>query len=107
MWIVALGNLYGMVHKDKVVEIYNKQNEDQIGLGDVKVILAKQDYTVGDSFIYAHGDYFVHETILEFDEFDLMLRKKGTSPTMFLKRMSYLSMSMIFTMRKTNRILLC
>lgn len=29
-YIIALTNIYGLVHKDKVVEIYNMQNEDKI-----------------------------------------------------------------------------
>ncbi|ACB86124.1 hypothetical protein [Natranaerobius thermophilus] len=29
-YIISLTNLYGLVHKDKVIEIYNMQNNDQI-----------------------------------------------------------------------------
>jgi preprotein translocase subunit SecA len=47
-YVIALSNLYGMVYKEKVVEIYK--------------------------------DHFVHEAIMEHDEFDLMLRKKGDKP---------------------------
>ena len=38
-YIIALTNLYGMVHKDKVAEIYNSQNEDQISLADIEALL--------------------------------------------------------------------
>lgn len=34
-YIVALTNLYGIVPIDKVVEIYNMQNEDQISFARV------------------------------------------------------------------------
>jgi hypothetical protein len=79
-YIIALSNLYGMVHKDKVVEIYNSQNEDQVSLVDVEEFISKPPKELEDVFIYPHQDYFVHETILENDEFDLMLRKKGNKP---------------------------
>lgn len=34
-YIIALTNLYGMIHKGKVVEIYNDQNEESISIHDV------------------------------------------------------------------------
>ena len=40
-YIIALSNLYGMVHTDKVVEIYNSQNDDKIDLADVEEILSE------------------------------------------------------------------
>jgi hypothetical protein len=35
-YIIALTNLYGIVPIDKVAEIYNMQNEDQISFDDVE-----------------------------------------------------------------------
>ena len=32
-YIIALSNLYGMIQKDILVEIYNTQNEEPISLG--------------------------------------------------------------------------
>ena len=29
-YIISLTHLYGLVHKDKVIEIYNMQNEEKI-----------------------------------------------------------------------------
>lgn len=75
-YIIALTNLYGMVHKDKVVEIYNSQNEDQISTSNVEVYLSNQPYELKDIFIYPYQDYFVHEAILKNDKFNLMLKKK-------------------------------
>jgi hypothetical protein len=37
-YVIALSHLYGMVHKDKVVEIYNSQNEDQIHQDNIEAI---------------------------------------------------------------------
>ncbi|SHI82560.1 SEC-C domain-containing protein [Parasporobacterium paucivorans] len=79
-YIIALTNLYGLVHKNKVLEIYNSQNEDPITIEDVEAYLSKPTKDLGDSFIQIHKDYFVKEIILENKEFDLMLRKKADKP---------------------------
>lgn len=79
-YIIALSNLYGMVHKDKVVEIYNSQNENQISISNIEKLIANLPEELEDAFILIHKDYFVMETIIENDEFDLMLRKKGDKP---------------------------
>ena len=37
-YIISLTNLYGIVYKDKVVEIYNMQNEEEISeIGNVDI----------------------------------------------------------------------
>lgn len=69
-----------MVHKDKVVEIYNIQNEDQIHQDNIEAILNNPPEELEDAFVLTHKDYFVMETIIENDEFDLMLRKKADKP---------------------------
>lgn len=79
-YIIALTNLYGMVHKDKIVEIYNSQNEDQINCSAVDKILANPPQELEDNFVFTHKDYFVMETIIDNNEFDLMLRKKADKP---------------------------
>jgi len=79
-YIIALTNLYGMLHKEKAVVIYNSQNDDKIGIDDVEAYLASPPKELEDAFIYTHKDYFVHEAILEFDEFEQMLRKKADKP---------------------------
>ena len=79
-YIIALTNLYGMVHKNKVVEIYNSQNEEQVSHSDVEEFLSEPPEDLEDAFIHPHKDYFVHEVIMEHDEFDLMLRKKADKP---------------------------
>lgn len=79
-YIIALSNLYGMVHNYKVVEIYNIQNEDQVSLVDVEAILNNSTEELEDAFILTHKDYFVMETIIDNNEFEFMLRKKGDKP---------------------------
>lgn len=76
-YIRATTNLYGIVPLEKIVEIYNQQNDDQIEIEDVEPYLDKD---LSKSYVYAHDDYFVHETIAAFDEFDLMQAKKGKKP---------------------------
>ena len=76
-YIIALTNLYGQVPADKVVEIYNMQNEDQINSADIEYYFTVD---LSRDFIYFHKGHFVHEAILEFDEFELMLKKKADKP---------------------------
>ncbi|MSU02111.1 YecA family protein [Tissierella pigra] len=79
-YIIALSNLYGMVYKDKVLEVYNSQNKVQVNLSDIEELLTSPPEELETAFIYPHQDYFVHETILESDDFDLLLIKKGDKP---------------------------
>lgn len=79
-YIIALTNLYGMVHKEKLVEVYNSQNDKDISIGEVEKYLKSPPKVLENSFVYPHKDYFVHEAILVFDEFDLMLTKKSDKP---------------------------
>ena len=68
-YIIALTNLYGMVHKDLVVEIYNSQNDNEISKSDVDIIFRNPPKELEENFVCTHKDYFVHEVILEFREF--------------------------------------
>lgn len=79
-YIIALTNLYGMVHKDKVVEIYNEQNEDQININKVESFINNPPVELEDEFIQIYKDYFVHETVLEFDDVNVMLANKADKP---------------------------
>ena len=79
-YVIALSYLYGMVHKDKVAEIYNSQNEDKISLADIEALLNTPPEDLSDAFILTQKDYFVMETIIDNNEFDLMLRKKADKP---------------------------
>jgi hypothetical protein len=76
-YIIVLTNLYGFVPIDKVAEIYNMQNEDQISFDDVESYYYED---LSKHYIYAHKNHFVHETIMEFNDFKPMLRKKADKP---------------------------
>lgn len=74
-YIISLTNLYGLIHKDKVVEIYNMQNDEQISkIGDIETA------ELNKNFVYDHWDYFVHESIIESDDFDDQLKQSKNKP---------------------------
>lgn len=79
-YIIALTNLYGIVLRDLVVEIYNEQNKDQISMPDLEEYLKNLPEEFKDPFFYSYEDYFVHHTIVELDEFKLILKEKGDKP---------------------------
>ena len=76
-YIIALTNLYGQVPADVVVDIYNEQNEDQLSIADVEVYFYED---LSRQHVYAYKEHFVHETIMEFDEFHSMRKKKADKP---------------------------
>lgn len=79
-YIISLSSLYGLVHKEKVVEIYNMQNENEITLSHLELIMENNEDMLESHFVYVEGNYFVHETIIAFDEFDLYITQKMGKP---------------------------
>lgn len=79
-YIVALTNLYGLVHKEKVVEIYNMQNEDQLEISEIESIMVNRQAELEKCFVCVDQDYFAHEAIYMFDEAELYLEQKGDKP---------------------------
>jgi hypothetical protein len=77
-YIKASKNLYGLILKSKLVEIYNRQNEDKIGEKNIEDVFKSSKKEIHG--IYPYDDYLVHETIMEFDEVDLYLKRKGNKP---------------------------
>lgn len=76
-YILALTNLYGLVTPLKVAEVYNMQNEEKISFEQVSIYLERD---LSGDFVYSYYGYFVHETVLEFDEFELLKSKKQNKP---------------------------
>ncbi len=62
-----------MVHKDKVVEIYNMQNEEKVHGYAIDKICKERWEELADGFVEIYGDYFVEVSIIEFDEFEELL----------------------------------
>ncbi|HEY5575795.1 MAG TPA: SEC-C metal-binding domain-containing protein [Clostridiaceae bacterium] len=83
-YITSLTHLYGLVHKDKVIEIYNMQNQDKIeNIDTVRLKAGKIGIDIADldkNFVEVIDDYFVHETILEFDDFRTQLGQRYGKP---------------------------
>lgn len=79
-YIIALTNLYGLVHKHKVIEIYNMQNADRIDDWIIQSIIQRKKHCLINSYIYIHGDYFVYLSIIVAGTFEEELRAKKGKP---------------------------
>lgn len=79
-YIIALTHLYGLVHKKRVLNAYNRQNEIQCELDDVTEIARRSKRTLAGNFVQVHGDYFVEDTILDEGEFDYELEMRQHKP---------------------------
>jgi len=79
-YIISLTNLYGLVHKNKVIEIYNLQNEERI---DEEFIYSTIKGYLNDlraNSVEVHGDYFVSKLIMEIDFFEDQLNQRRGKP---------------------------
>lgn len=74
-YIRATSNLYGIVPLEKVVEIYNQQNEETIVIDDLEQFKEIE----GEYFEY-FSRCFVHEAILIDDSFDYIRAKQADKP---------------------------
>src|SRR5690625_1588225 len=79
-YIISLVNLYGLVHKRKVIEIYNQQNKDQIDIEEMDEIMYNDSDELHDHFVYIDGDYFVTEGIIVFDEVEMEIDMRAGKP---------------------------
>lgn len=79
-YIIATTNLYGIVHKNKVVEIYNRQNGSHISTRDLEDFIENPSKETKNVFIGSKSDYFVNAVILVNDFFDSLLMKKTDKP---------------------------
>jgi len=79
-YIISLTHLYGLVHKDKVLEIFNLQNKEKIDIAVITNIMENPPGDLMKNFVEINGDYFVHETIMEFNNFDEQLKQRRGKP---------------------------
>lgn len=79
-YIIALTNLNGVIDKEKVVEIYNMQNEDKRNVSDIDLVMSENEKELRTHFVEVEGRYFVHEAVFTFGEAELLLQKKGDKP---------------------------
>ncbi len=79
-YIISLTHLYGLVHRDKVVEIYNMQNEEKIDEAIINKICKERIEELDDGFVVIYGDYFVEVSIIQFDKFEEQLMQRKGKP---------------------------
>ncbi|MFZ1539881.1 MAG: hypothetical protein WAT10_00470, partial [Enterococcus aquimarinus] len=79
-YIIALTNLYGIVHKNRVQTIYNQQHTEPVTEEELQLILDNPPSTLEKAFVVVYQDYFVHEFIIEERLFDELMLKKGRKP---------------------------
>ncbi len=75
--IIALTNLYGMVSKEKVVELYNSHHQDQISLNPSLLALLRSLHTSTPTVIIETSDYPTYPPVSKGR--DLRLTGPGTS----------------------------
>lgn len=79
-YIVSLTNLYGLVHKEKVAEIYNMQNEAKVDNEAIESIMLNNEQELKHYFVYIDEAYFVQEAITVINEFDDYQEQKKGKP---------------------------
>jgi len=79
-YIFSLVNLYGIVHKEKVMEIYNEQNSEKIDLMTLDKVMREDAEILEENFAYIEEDYFIHETIAIFDDINDVLAERIGKP---------------------------
>jgi hypothetical protein len=79
-YIQAMINLYGIIHREKVVEIINMQNDYQISLNDLKMIEEDESIRNLGSYIGVKDEYFVNLVIMVYEKFDKVMKHKTGKP---------------------------
>lgn len=79
-YIVSLVNLYGIVHKEKVLEIYNEQNNKPSEIATIDEIMRNDAEMLKENFVFIEGSYFVHEAIILFDDINDVLAERIGKP---------------------------
>lgn len=73
-------NLYGVIHREKVIEIINEQIDYQISLDDLKLIEEDESIRRSETYIGIKDEYFVSALIMAFENFDEVMRQKAGKP---------------------------
>jgi len=78
-YIIALTNLYGRVTKEKVAEIYNLQNDDQVTLDEIEKYLENPPEVLAEHLVFVEHADFIWEDLAIFEEeyHKLVKRQKG------------------------------
>ena len=76
-YIKTLTNLNGLVPTEKVIEVYNSQNDKQITIDDISIYL-KLD--MSRDYVYYYKKHFINESIENAKEFKKLKRQKKGKP---------------------------
>lgn len=79
-YIISLTHLYGIVHKEKVIEIYNEQNREPISIAHIDRVMREDTEQLAKGFAFIEGNYFIFETIMIFDDIADVLRERMGKP---------------------------
>lgn len=79
-YIISLVNLYGIVHKEKVIEIYNEQNSAAIDVAMINQVMQEDAEVLAKGFAYIEGNYFVQEAVIIFDDISDVLAERVGKP---------------------------
>lgn len=80
-YVIATTKLYGLIHKNKVLKIFNLQNKDKKKTAkDIDEIYSNKEDALHSSFVYTFGNYFIHQAIQGPDRIQDLLAEKGVKP---------------------------
>lgn len=79
-YIEALTNLYGMVHKEVVQDIYNQQNDEKVTIAEIDTYFTDHFEAIASTGILPFENYFSQEIIIELDNFIQFIYQKGNKP---------------------------
>lgn len=79
-YAVALTNLNGVIDVEKVVEIYNSQNELHIDIKDVELLIDEHEEELKHHFVLTGEGYFSHNSIVNKDEVSALFEIKKDKP---------------------------
>ena len=79
-YCIALVNLYGIVSLDRVVDTYNMQNEDSLGIEEIKAVIEKNEDYLRDNLVIAENNELIAMEIKMLDDYDKEKGYKGNKP---------------------------
>lgn len=101
-YIISLVNLYGIVHKDKVVEIYNEQNSEAINITVMDKVMREDVELLEKNYAFIERSHFVHESIIFFDDINEVLAERVGKPFYIPRKKELLKYRDQFYFEKTT-----
>jgi hypothetical protein len=79
-YCIALVNLYGIVSLDRVVDTYNMQNKDNIGVAELVGIVNDNSEYLRENLVMVQNDELIAMEIKMLDDYDKEKGYKGNKP---------------------------